>query len=176
MTRAFGRAMSSLLKLIAGAFAFLGLCGSLMFLVFPIGRMLNGDIGTSSVIQLSMALSLVFLTSALLYFLARKPQAHRKALASNPVATQFAKWKLYFQLSSLALIASAVVVMVIAVKYFQADKEIAYIAVAFVAVGYWALGRALWRCPACSYQLSFLRWKRDTQAISSCPACRVQLQ
>lgn len=169
-------AMSNLLKLIVGAFVFLGLCGSLIFLVFSIGHILNGDIGTSSVIQLFMALSLVFLTSTVLYLLARKPWAQREALASNPVANQFAKRKLCFQLSSLVLVASAVLGMLLAVKSFQAGKGIAYIAVAFVAVGYWALGRTLWRCPACGYRLSFLRRHYDTQAISSCPACHVQLQ
>lgn len=164
------------LKLLAGALVFLILCGLLIYLVFPVGRVLDGDVSISSITQLVIALALVSLTSTALYLLARKPRAEREALAGSLVAKQFAKRKLHFQLSSLGLVALAILGMLIAVKGFQAAKTSAYIAVAFVAGGYWLLGRTLWRCPACGYHLSFLRRYRDTQAIKHCPACHVQLQ
>lgn len=165
-----------LVKLLAGALVFLALCGSLIYLVLPVGRVLDGDVGISSITQLVIALALVSLTSTALYLLARKPRPEREALAGSLVAKQFAKRKLHFQLSSLGLVALAILGMLIAVKGFQAGKASAYITVAFVAVGYWLLGRTLWRCPACGYRLSFLRRYHDTQAIKHCPACHVQLQ
>lgn len=165
-----------LLKLLAGTLVFLALCGSLIFLVFPVGRVIDGDIGMSSITQLISALSLVALTSTVLYFLARKPQAERAALAGNLVAKQFAKRKLYFQVSSLGLVALAILGMAIAAKGFQVGEVSVLFALAFVVVGYRALGRTLWRCPACGYRLSFLHRGTDTQSIESCPACHVQLQ
>lgn len=166
----------SFVKLLAGALVFVALCGSLIYLVLPVGRVLDGDVGISSITQLVIALALVSLTSTALYLLARKPRAEREALSGSLVAKQFAKRKLHLQLSSLGLVALAILGMLIAVKGFQAGKASAYITVAFVAVGYWLLGRTLWRCPACGYRLSFLRRYHDTQAIKHCPACHVQLQ
>lgn len=163
-------------KLIFGAIVFLALCGSLIYLVVPVGRILEGDVGISSATQLAFALSLVSATAVALYFLARKPRAERDALASSLVAKQFARRKLYFQLSSLGVVASAILGMVIAVKIFQVGGVIVYVTVAWVAIGYWAIGRALWRCPACGHRLSFLQRDIDTQAIKACPACHVQLQ
>ena len=163
-------------KLVVGALVFLGLCSSLIFLVIPVGRVLEGEINASSVTQLAIALSLVSSLAGLLFLLGRKPRAERAALSGNLVAMQFAKRKLYLQLSSLGLVALAIGGMGFAVKRFQVGSSIAFLSVAFVSVGYWALGRALWRCPGCGHRLSFLRRNRDTQATKNCPACHVRLQ
>ncbi len=163
-------------KLIFGAIVFLALCGSFIYLVVPVGRILEGDVDISSATQLAIALSLVSATAMALYFLARKPHAERDALAGSLVEKQFARRKLYFQLSSLGLVALAVCGMAIARKLLHVESSIILPTLAFIGLGYWALGRTLWRCPACGHRLSFLRRYQDTQAIGNCPACHVQLQ
>lgn len=166
----------ALVKLIAGAVVFLAMCGALIFLVVSLGRLVGGNIGATAINQFAIALSSVIVSATVLYLLARKPRAEREALAENSIARQFAKRKLYFQLSSLGIVALSIAAMVISVKVYRVESSIELVVVAVIFVGYWMLGRTFWRCPACGHQLSFLHRGSDTQAIKKCPNCDAQLQ
>lgn len=168
-----------LVKLLFGAAAFVALCASLIFLVMPVGLLLEGDTSTGTYSLLSAALSAVATSAAILYLLGRKSQKERAALERNPIAKQFAKQKLLFQISALGLFALTVTAIVLA-RPFLLQYRVAPHVVSFSFVlyflGYWLLGRKFWRCPACGVRLSFMRKHRDRQSIQNCPSCHATLQ
>jgi len=164
------------LKLGLGSVVFLALCVSLIFLVLPIGRLLEGDTSTGTFILWVIALVAMITLATLLYILGRKSKKEREEIERSPIARQFAKQKLRFQISSLVLIASTVLTIVITAPFAKSYPAIAYIVSASFFFGYWILGRVFWRCPGCGVRLSFmLRWS-DHQSIENCPSCHVKLQ
>jgi ribosomal protein S27AE len=166
-----------LVKLIFGAAAFLALCASLIFLVMPVGRLLEGDTSPGTLSQLSVALSAVAAFAMLLYVLGRKSQTERDALERNPIARQFARQKFMFQLSALGLLAVTVFTIVLTASALKEYRSVAALIVPLgFLFGYWLLGQKFWRCPACGHQLSFMRRHMDRQSIQSCPSCHATLQ
>lgn len=165
-----------LVKLVFGAAAFLALCASLIFLVLPIGHLLEGDTSTGTFTLLSLALSAIAASAAFLYLLGRKSQEEREALERNPIARQFAKQKLLFQLSALGLLAFTVLAVVLTASVLKEYRVAPYVVSFGFLFGYWVLGQKFWRCPGCGTRLPFMRRYRDRQSIQNCPSCHATLQ
>ena len=171
--------ISKFVKLVFGAAAFIALCASLIFLVMPVGLLLEGNTSTGAFTLLSAALSAVVASAAILYLLGRKSQEERDALERNPTARQFAKQKLLFQISTLGLFAVTVTAIVLTRQLLLQYRVVPYVvSFSFVLIffGYWLLGRKFWRCPACGIRLSFMHRSRDRQSIENCPSCHATLQ
>jgi hypothetical protein len=165
-----------LVKLVLGAVTFLVLCASLIFVVLPVGQLLEGDTSSGTFMLLLAALSAVATSAAILYLLGRKSKKERDELDRDPIAGKFARQKLLFQISTLGLLAFTVTAIVLTRMVIREYPPVIYGAVFFFAFGYWLLGRKFWRCPACGYQLSFSRKLVDRQSIQSCPSCHATLQ
>lgn len=163
-------------KLLFGAVAFLALCASLIFLALPVGHLIEGDTSGGTFTLLAIALSAVAASATILHLLSRKSEKEREALERNPVARQFAKQKLLFQLSALGLFAFTVLAIVLTASFLKKYSVAPYILSFSFLFVYWLLGRKFWRCPGCGAQLSFMNRHRDRQSIQNCPSCHATLQ
>lgn len=165
-----------LVKLAFGAVAFLALCASLIFFALSVGYLLEGDTSTGTFTLLSIALSAIAATATILYLLGRKSQTERDVLERNPIARQFAKQKLLFQISALGLLVFTVFAITITASAVKEYGVAPYVVTFAFFFGYWLIGRKFWRCPSCGHQLSFLGKSIDRQSIQSCPSCHATLQ
>lgn len=168
---------SKFAKLVFGAVAFLALCASVVFLIMPLGGLLDGTAGDETIQLFTAALTGVTAFGALLYLLARRPHAERESLERDPVAKKFAKQKLQLQLSSLGLLGLAIILVVFCSSVRSGHCGIAPIALPIAVLFlYWLLGRMFWRCPACGCQLTFMNKFGPGQAVEKCPSCHATLQ
>lgn len=163
-------------RLLFGVAVFFALCISLMSLVLPIGRLLAGDISGATFALLMIIISAIAVSAMTLYLLSRKAQKERETLERNPIAKQFAKQKLLFQISALGLLVLTVFSIIFTASVIQEHRATAYVMSGSFLFAYWLLGRKFWRCPGCGTRLSFMTRYTDRQSVQKCSTCHATLQ